>query len=82
MVDFICIGLLDLWWARTESYKMKHSCPQWDSNPGPSAYEANAQSVQLLELINIVQLKVIVFYLSVLLIVTLPSDNVVQCFVV
>ena len=23
MVDFICIGLLDLWGARTENYKMK-----------------------------------------------------------
>ena len=51
MVDFICMGLLDLWGARTENYKMKHFCPQWDSNPGPSAYEPNALSVELLELI-------------------------------
>ena len=28
MVDFICMGLLDLWGARTENYKMKNSCPQ------------------------------------------------------
>ena len=50
MVDFICMGLLDLWGARTENYNMKNSCPQWDSNPGPYAYEANALSVQLSEL--------------------------------
>ena len=37
MVDFICKGLLDMWWARTENYKMKNSCQHWDSNPGPSA---------------------------------------------
>ena len=49
MDDFICMGLLDLWWAQTENYNMKNSCPQWDSNPGPSAYEANALSVGLLE---------------------------------
>ena len=66
MVDFICIGLLDLWGARTENYKMKNASPQWDSNPGPSAYEANALSVELLELINIDHLKVTAFYLSFL----------------
>ena len=53
MVDFIYMGLLDLGGARTENYKMKISCPQWNSNPGPSAYEANALSVVLLELITI-----------------------------
>ena len=26
----------------TLKYKMKNSCPQWDSNPEPSAYKANA----------------------------------------
>ena len=26
IVDFICMGLLDLWWARTESYKIRNSC--------------------------------------------------------
>ena len=51
MVDCICKGLLNMWWARTENYKMKNSCQQWDSNPGPSAYEANAPSVELLELL-------------------------------
>ena len=70
MIDLICMGLLDLWWARTENYKMKNSCPQWGSNPGPSAYEANALSLGLLELVNIDLLKVNAFYLSVLLIVT------------
>ena len=49
---------------------MKNSCPQWDLNPGPSAYEANALSVELLELINHDHLKVTAFFLSVLLIVT------------
>ena len=61
MVDFICMGLLDLFGTRTENYKMKNSCPYWDSNPGPSTYEANALSVELLELLNIDHLKVIAF---------------------
>ena len=69
MVDFICMGLLDLRWARTENYKIKNSCPQWDSNQGPSAYDASTLSVELLELINVDYLKVNAFYLSVLLIV-------------
>ena len=64
MVDFICMGLLDLFGTRTENYKMKNSCPQWDSNPGPSAYAANALSVELSELINIDHLRVSAFYLS------------------
>ena len=25
-VDFICMGLPDLWWEQTENYKMKISC--------------------------------------------------------
>ena len=66
MVDFICMGLLDLRGARTENYEMKNSCQQWDSNPGPSAYEADEPSVELLELINIDHLKASAFYLSVL----------------
>ena len=64
MVDFICMGLLDLFGTRTENYKMKNSFPQWDSNPGPSAYEANALSVEVLELINIDHRKVTSFYFS------------------
>ena len=47
-----------------ENYKTKNSCPQWDSNPGPSAHKANALSVELLELRNIDHLKVTAFYLS------------------
>ena len=69
MVDFICIGLLDLCGARTDNNKkkiMKNSCKHWDWNPGPSAYEANALSVKLLALINIVHLKVTAFFLSLL----------------
>ena len=39
---FICTGLLELWGARAEKNKIKkNTCPQWDSNPEPSAYEAN-----------------------------------------
>ena len=48
MVDFICMGLLDLWGARTENNKMEISCPQLDSNPGPFTSEANSISVVLL----------------------------------
>ena len=32
MVDFICMGLLDLQGVRTENYKMKNSYPKLDSN--------------------------------------------------
>ena len=66
LVDYICMGILDQWGARTENYRIKSSCQQWDSNPGPSAYEANALSVELLELIYIEHLKVTAFYLDVL----------------
>ena len=45
MAEFICLGLLDLWWAQTKNYKMNNTCPKWDLNPGPSAYEANVLSV-------------------------------------
>ena len=37
MVDFICMGLRDLWGAQTENYDMEKSCQQWSSNPVPSA---------------------------------------------
>ena len=36
---------------------MKKSCPHWDSNPGLFAYEANALSVELLELISFKHIK-------------------------
>ena len=58
---------------------MKNSCPQWDSNPGPSAYEANALSVELLELINIDHPKVTAFEFSVLQSTQVkPGEHVVQ----
>ena len=75
MVDFICIGLLDLRGVRTKNYKMKNSCPQCDSNPEPSAYEANALSAELLELINFDHLKVTPFYLNVLCKLPVPSGR-------
>ena len=43
--------------------------------PGPSAYEANSLSVELLKLINIDLLKVTAFYLNVLLIVTYTAKS-------
>ena len=55
MVDFICIGLRDLWGVRTENYKMKNSNPKWNSNPEPSVYEAKSLSVALLDEISIEQ---------------------------
>ena len=48
MVDFICMGLLDLLGARTEIYKMKWYYPQWDLNPGYFTSEATSLSVALL----------------------------------
>ena len=66
MIDFICLGLIDLFEKRTDNYKNKNSGPKWDSSPGPSAYEANLLSVEQLELINIDPVKVTAFYLSFL----------------
>ena len=37
---------------------MKNSCPQWDSNPGPSAHEAKLLSIALLVEISIEHLNV------------------------
>ena len=53
VVDFICMGLLELWGAWAENFKMKNSCPQWDSNLIPSVYEANLLSIGLLDLISV-----------------------------
>ena len=75
IVDFIRMGLLDLWGAPTENYKMKNSCPQWDSNQGPSAYEANALSVELLQPISIDHLKVTAFYMSFLCKLPVPRGR-------
>ena len=55
MVDFIRMGLIEVWGCESiVNYKMKKSCPQSDSNPVSSAYEANA----LHALISIDNLKV------------------------
>ena len=77
MVALICMGLLDLFGTRTGNYKMKNSCPQWDSNPGTSAFGANALSVELLELINIDHQKVTPFYLSFLCRLPVPRVHLV-----
>ena len=84
MVDFICMGLLDLWRARTENYKMKNSCPQLDSNPAHPAYKANALSVALLVEVSIEHLnvdRVLHVPLKFISIVYHVLD-VVKCFVV
>ena len=54
---------------------MKNSYSQWDSNPGPSAFEASALSVELSELINIDHLKVSAFHLSFLR--KLPDETMI-----
>ena len=41
MVDFICEGYLELSGTRVErELQNEKFLPIWDSNPGPSAYEA------------------------------------------
>ena len=43
MVDFICKGYLELSGTQVErELQNENSCPLWDSNPGPSTYEAKA----------------------------------------
>ena len=51
VVDIICMGLL--WGAWAENFKMKNSCPQWDSNLIPSVDEANLLSIGLLDLMSV-----------------------------
>ena len=53
MVDFIFEGVLELLGMRVENYKMKNSCPQWVSNPVPSAYEVNALTIAHIDLVSI-----------------------------
>ena len=50
MVDFICMGILDIWAAQTDNYTMKNSCTHRDSNTGPSAYEYSLSVVLLVEI--------------------------------
>ena len=63
---------------------MKNSCPQWDSSPRHSAYEANTLSVELLELFSksqagYFQFKVLLHYISSALSVNMLSINM-QCY--
>ena len=48
MVDFILHGLTRPVRTANRECKIETSCPQWDSNPGPSAYEDDLLSVVLL----------------------------------
>ena len=57
MVDFICMGLLDVWVAQNDNYIMTISGTHWDSNTGPSAYEYSLSVVLLVE-ISIEYLKI------------------------
>ena len=75
MVDFIRMGLLDIWAAQTDNYN-KNFCTHWDSNTGPSAYEYSLSVVLLVE-ISIEYLNN-TFYLSVLLNFTIAWYHVVD----
>ena len=53
MVDFICIGLLELQGtSRQQELQNENSCPQRDSNPVPYAYEADMLSIEPRDLIS------------------------------
>ena len=67
MVDFICMGLLDLFGTRTENYKIKKLLLKVGFEPGTFRLRSESLSVELSELINIDPLKARVFYLSVLI---------------
>ena len=54
---------------------MKISCPHWNSNLGSSAYEANALSVELLELMYIDHQKMTAIYLSFICILPVPCGR-------
>ena len=77
MVDFICMGLLDMWAAQTNNYIMKKCCTHWDSNTGTSAYEYSLSVVLLVE-ISIEYLDFTTFYLSVLLNFTCAGYHVID----
>ena len=49
MLDFICMGPVDLPGARRkrQNTKWKISCPQWDSNPQPSDSKSDALPTEL-----------------------------------
>ena len=49
MLDFICMGPVDLPGARRkrQNTKLKNSCPQWDSNPQPFDSKSDALPTEL-----------------------------------
>ena len=54
MLDFICMGPVDLSGARRNAtkYKMKNFCPQRDSNPQPSYWKSDALPTELAGLVE------------------------------
>ena len=63
MVDFICMGLLEL--QETQSKRetqYKFFCPQWVSNPVPSVYEADALPIAPRDPISTLGLNLPAFY--------------------
>ena len=83
MVDFIGMDRLQLRGVRTENYKMIHACTQLHSNPVPFAYEANALSIVLLDLLSFEHLKVDRVLSEVAIKIYLYHVvGVVKCFVV
>ena len=68
MVDLICNGLLVLQGAQIfkacEKYKMKSSSQQWDSNPVPSAYEAEALPIAPWDLTSTIRQTLKAFYIT------------------
>ena len=54
MLDFICMGAVDLPGARRkrQKYKMKNYCQQWDSNPQPSDFKSDALPTELAGLVE------------------------------
>ena len=49
MIDFICMGPVDLTGARRkrQNTKLKIPCPQWDSNPQPFDSKSDALPTEL-----------------------------------
>ena len=53
IVDFICMGLLEMQGARSENYKMKNSCLQRDSNSRPLGCEVTTDAIRQWDLIQV-----------------------------
>ena len=58
LVNFICMGLLELQGTQSKNYEIKSSCPHWDSNPVYSPYEADALPIAPRDLIPTFGLKI------------------------